>query len=104
MVVHDIIDTIHISTQEVRLRDTSDSTAPFTSFSGTVSEFRDSELFSKIADAIVVEIFGDHSGAITICYVQDNIPEVIDIEDTLVDSDWVATITIPAKELDPVHS
>ena len=68
MVVHDIIDTIRISTQEVRL------------------------------------IFGDHSGAITICYVQDNIPEVVDIEDTLVDSDWVATITIPAKELDPVHS
>ena len=104
MVVHDIIDTIRISTQEVRLRDTTDHIVQFTSFLGTVSDFRDSELFNKIADASVVEIFGDHSGAITICYVQDNIPEVVDIEDTLVDSDWVATITIPAKELDPVHS
>lgn len=86
------------------MRDTTDRIVQFTSFLGTVSDFRACELFSKIADAGVVEIFGDHSGAITICYVQDNIPEVVDIEDTLVDSDWVATITIPAKELDPVHS
>lgn len=94
MVVRDVIDIIRqVLSQEVKLHNEADQGEQF-AFEGTVSDFKDSNLFTRIADAIVVDLIGNPGGAITICYDLSEPPEIIEIEDLAPIYDWI-TVKAP---------